>query len=91
MAKLQGNYFCHQQPRIAIFIFCFVLLLSSEVKAIRLHPTDSTSVMQESMKHDKAFDEGLMEVCADGKDEEECLMRRGLGAHIDYIYTQDKP
>ncbi|KAG6502523.1 hypothetical protein ZIOFF_034807 [Zingiber officinale] len=33
--------------------------------------------------------EALDEECA-GEGEEECLMRRTLAAHTDYIYTQNK-
>ncbi|KAL8151783.1 hypothetical protein V2J09_021591 [Rumex salicifolius] len=39
----------------------------------------------------KAMENELTETCDGKMNEEECLMRRTMIAHIDYIYTQNSP
>ncbi|XP_020676365.1 phytosulfokines 5-like [Dendrobium catenatum] len=69
---------------VAFFIFMTLLLCISSTHAASRHPAaDEPSSAQ-------GFDEEQADLSCDGVGEEECLMRRTLVAHIDYIYTQGK-
>ncbi|KAL0652092.1 hypothetical protein Bca4012_094783 [Brassica carinata] len=66
-------------------IFIMALLLCSTLTyAARLTPTTTTSSSREETEGDKAEEESC-----EGIGEEECLIRRTLVAHTDYIYTQN--
>ncbi|TQD83714.1 hypothetical protein C1H46_030744 [Malus baccata] len=51
---------------------------SSDVSAVKVQP---------ELK-DVEVEKAMVEESCDGVGEDECLMRRTLAAHIDYIYTQ---
>ncbi|PWA76367.1 phytosulfokine 3 [Artemisia annua] len=80
----------------AITLFLIVaLLLSSTLsydarpiktipKAATSAPTTTTTIVTKSENKDD-----VDETC-EGVRKEECLTRRTLAAHLDYIYTQDK-
>ncbi|XP_020580701.1 phytosulfokines-like [Phalaenopsis equestris] len=68
--------------KAAFFFLSIVLIFSiSFTHAARTLPVEKPGSVQ-------GFDEGMLELSCDGVGEEECLMRRTLAAHIDYIYTQ---
>ncbi|KAL0915790.1 hypothetical protein M5K25_013245 [Dendrobium thyrsiflorum] len=67
----------------AFFILITLVLSISSTHAASRHPADEPSSAQ-------GFDEEKADLSCDGVGEEECLMRRTLVAHIDYIYTQGK-
>ncbi|CAN8254827.1 unnamed protein product [Cochlearia groenlandica] len=73
-------------------IFLMALLLCSTLTyAARLTPKTTTTSSSrdnsfEEMEGDKVEEE---EISCKGIGEEECLIRRNLVAHIDYIYTQN--
>ncbi|XP_020579181.1 phytosulfokines-like [Phalaenopsis equestris] len=70
--------------RAAVFFFIIALVFSiSLTHAARTLPVKKPGPVQ-------GFDEEKMELSCDGVGEDECLMRRTLAAHIDYIYTQGK-
>ncbi|KAI3497397.1 hypothetical protein L1887_39975 [Cichorium endivia] len=56
-----------------------VLLLSQSPSAVARPPPNFTQLLKDDVE----------ENCR-GDGEEECLMRRTLVAHLDYIYTQSK-
>ncbi|KAK1410332.1 hypothetical protein QVD17_36867 [Tagetes erecta] len=70
-------------PTILFFILA-LLLCSKPSCAARPIANDSTVT-----KHQTKGGVEIEERC-EGIDEDECLMRRTLVAHIDYIYTQNK-
>eukprot|EP01018_Ginkgo_biloba_P040005 Gb_37547 [translate_table: standard] len=86
-------------PRVWLFVLCAILLLSS-VTAIRTLQSDAAENGSVGSLESIAKDEGMehtlvnteeteqIEVDCDNLDEEECLNRRTLAAHTDYIYTQ---
>ncbi|XP_010095737.2 phytosulfokines [Morus notabilis] len=45
-------------------------------------------LVHQGVDHDQAAEKVTVEESCEGVGEEECLMRRTLAAHIDYIYTQ---
>ncbi|KAF7849167.1 hypothetical protein BT93_C0514 [Corymbia citriodora subsp. variegata] len=49
---------------------------------------DVTPVETESVGIEMKHDDELLDASCKGVGEEECLVRRTLAAHIDYIYTQ---
>ncbi|KAG6509017.1 hypothetical protein ZIOFF_034404 [Zingiber officinale] len=74
----------------ATFFFHFLLLsaIFLSCHATRHEPADHPLTT-----HQKTVEKGSSssfheEFCGKGVDEEECLMRRTLVAHTDYIYTQ---
>ncbi|GLJ43402.1 hypothetical protein SUGI_0901860 [Cryptomeria japonica] len=84
-----------QQKRLCLFTLCIILLVTAVMPA-RPH---QRGVLKASM----VFTKDQMEIgsnleteeskldnrdCGDDVDEEECLDRRTLVAHTDYIYTQ---
>ncbi|KAL5217343.1 hypothetical protein ABZP36_018027 [Zizania latifolia] len=75
----------------AIFLAATLLcLICSRSQAARPEPGSSGHKSQgavSSVAHQKEMDQKAME-CQRGEPEEECLIRRTLVAHTDYIYTQ---
>ncbi|KAL0847580.1 hypothetical protein Bca101_020826 [Brassica carinata] len=70
-------------------IFIMALLLCSTLTyAARLTPTTTTSSYREDSVKETEGDKAEEESC-EGIGEEECLIRRTLVAHTDYIYTQN--
>ncbi|KAL4568795.1 hypothetical protein LXL04_024411 [Taraxacum kok-saghyz] len=62
-----------------LFVMLSLLLSSSFSTAARPEPTTTITVPTKAV----AVEQGC-----EGVGEEECLMRRTLVAHLDYIYTQ---
>ncbi|ONI02714.1 hypothetical protein PRUPE_6G217500 [Prunus persica] len=75
--------------RVKALFFLALLLCSTLVCAARPEPAFSaaTSAKTQFEGVETEFDEVVNESC-EGAGEEECLMRRTLAAHVDYIYTQ---
>ncbi|PWA37625.1 phytosulfokine [Artemisia annua] len=69
---------------IVFFALVLVLLFSNFSSEARHVPDAVTSTITTASNKDVAE-----ESCA-GVGKEECLMRRTLVAHLDYIYTQEK-
>ncbi|KAK6163328.1 hypothetical protein DH2020_000192 [Rehmannia glutinosa] len=66
-------------------VFLVTLLLCSTIcSAARPPPPLPKAVAEHQVKTEEAQ---IVESCR-GIDEEECLMRESLVAHLDYIYTQ---
>ncbi|WOK98475.1 hypothetical protein Cni_G07187 [Canna indica] len=65
-----------------------LLLLSFLSQAARPEPADTT-LEQQQVVGEAEFDQTMDGECR-GEGEEDCLMRRTLNAHVDYIYTQEK-
>ncbi|TYG39512.1 hypothetical protein ES288_D12G021000v1 [Gossypium darwinii] len=77
--------------------FCMILFLlfftlSSAAAASRplQHPNPSTPIRTQNSDTETKRGEVDDDICRGIKEEEEeeCLMRRTLAAHVDYIYTQ---
>ncbi|KAK9064905.1 hypothetical protein SSX86_016287 [Deinandra increscens subsp. villosa] len=66
--------------RATIFFLTLSLLISATLPSARQEPTTTTTPSNDVD----------VEECCEGVGEEECLMRRTLVAHLDYIYTQKK-
>ncbi|OMO63418.1 Phytosulfokine [Corchorus olitorius] len=79
-----------------IVFLLFFILSSSTASAARPNPAAADHHHHSTQQvldvgEAEQFDE-VEEIRCDGIDENECLMRRTLAAHIDYIYTQkNKP
>ncbi|EOA25030.1 hypothetical protein CARUB_v10018336mg [Capsella rubella] len=70
-------------------IFIVALLLCSTLTyAARLTPTTATASSRDISVKEIEADKAEEESC-NGIGEEECLIRRTLVAHTDYIYTQN--
>ncbi|XP_074562690.1 phytosulfokines-like [Curcuma longa] len=67
----------------ALFLVALLLLNGTLGRAARPAPADPSSNGRQLQP------EAMDEECG-GEGEEECLMRRTLVAHTDYIYTQNK-
>nr|Q9FS10.1 RecName: Full=Phytosulfokines; Contains: RecName: Full=Phytosulfokine-alpha; Short=PSK-alpha; Short=Phytosulfokine-a; Contains: RecName: Full=Phytosulfokine-beta; Short=PSK-beta; Short=Phytosulfokine-b; Flags: Precursor [Asparagus officinalis]BAB20706.1 preprophytosulfokine [Asparagus officinalis] len=67
---------------ITLLLIALLFSLSLAQAARPLQPADSTKSVH--VIPEKVHDEAC-----EGVGEEECLMRRTLTAHVDYIYTQD--
>ncbi|KAH0458818.1 hypothetical protein IEQ34_011632 [Dendrobium chrysotoxum] len=67
----------------AFFLLIALIFSISLAHTARTLPVGKPSSVQ-------GFDEENMDLSCDGVEEEECLMRRTLVAHTDYIYTQGK-
>ncbi|KAK1292884.1 Phytosulfokines 3 [Acorus calamus] len=70
----------------ALFVISLLLFVSLTT-ATRAGPSLSQMTQQEEVEEVNV--KGVEDVC-EGVGEEECLMRRTLIAHTDYIYTQEK-
>lgn len=90
-----------RQPRVLILVVCAILFLST-ANAIRSLATDKNHILNESgilTEKSRNLPTGspniekqmndVEESCNNVEEEEECLMRRTLAAHVDYIYTQE--
>ncbi|GMH06347.1 hypothetical protein Nepgr_008187 [Nepenthes gracilis] len=80
--------------KFAALIMIFLLLRSTLTFAGRPEPTFPRTSLLKS-RHG-GFEDGDVELqvdndegCNEGISEEECLLRRTLVAHTDYIYTQN--
>ncbi|XP_050366161.1 phytosulfokines 3-like [Argentina anserina] len=74
-------------------IAAMLLLLSSELtSAVRPEPAFTNTVLKTTRYQNVGGDQNINledgEVSCEGVNEEECMMRRTLVAHVDYIYTQ---
>ncbi|KAL6209981.1 hypothetical protein ACLB2K_020919 [Fragaria x ananassa] len=73
-------------------IIAALLLFLSITSTAREMPSSSPDVTTMKVQHEGLKDAEVEKVMAEesceGVGEEECLMRRTLAAHIDYIYTQ---
>ncbi|KAL8154055.1 hypothetical protein V2J09_011815 [Rumex salicifolius] len=67
--------------KLTIFIF---FLLASSIISFAARPEP----IQPKNKHKGVEIEDFNDESCDGLDKDECLMRRTLVAHLDYIYTQ---
>ncbi|KAK8941276.1 Phytosulfokine [Platanthera zijinensis] len=66
---------------VALFIFIALVFSVNTAHAVRLHHLEKPGSVE-------GFDGVKVDLSCDGVGEDECLMRRTLAAHIDYIYTQ---
>ncbi|XP_018438549.1 phytosulfokines 1-like [Raphanus sativus] len=82
-----------RKSKVLIIFFTLVLLLSVALSVIsredgfaplKQSPSSRTSSMHESRKGD-----GDGVECKNSDSEEECLVKKTVAAHTDYIYTQD--
>ncbi|CAD5168948.1 unnamed protein product [Musa acuminata subsp. malaccensis] len=71
--------------KIMVVVFIALLLLSL-THAGRPNPVDPKKSSLQAVE--KEMGGGRMEGC-EGAGEDECLVRRTLAAHTDYIYTQE--
>ncbi|XVF01407.1 hypothetical protein REPUB_Repub04eG0086700 [Reevesia pubescens] len=72
---------------ICMIMFLLFFTLSSAATA---RPEPQSSVQYANTQHlDGEAEKVEVEDGCEGIGEEECLMRRTLAAHIDYIYTQE--
>ncbi|MFS8033153.1 putative phytosulfokine [Helianthus anomalus] len=68
-----------------LFLMLSLLLLSPLLSLARPEPATTTTTTIRTPSKGVEIEEGC-----EGTGEEECLMRRTLVAHLDYIYTQKK-
>lgn len=72
---------------------CGDLLISLDKGRPRNSIVDSELIVKEVLPIDDALNKVQIidseEACQKSEDEEECLNRRSLAAHTDYIYTQN--
>ncbi|XP_074576230.1 phytosulfokines 3-like [Curcuma longa] len=73
-----------------IMFLLVALLFVSLVHAGRSGPIDHHPKEDNFKGLEKEVMEEKVEGCGNGEEEDECLMRRTLVAHTDYIYTQEK-
>ncbi|KGN48631.1 hypothetical protein Csa_003351 [Cucumis sativus] len=74
-----------------LFIFFLLLLLHRPLAyAARPTPAAPTTIPTQELAEELKQSDGemVMDENCDGVGEEECLMRRTLAAHLDYVYTQ---
>ncbi|CAH1424802.1 unnamed protein product [Lactuca virosa] len=78
--------------RVTTLCMIAILLLSMLSYTIaRPTPTFKDVTPMESHHTDEEVAKAKTEENCSGPGEEECLMRRTLAAHLDYIYTMNKP
>lgn len=92
-----------KQLGILILLVCAILFIST-ANAIRSLAAEKNHILTEkstdqnlptgSPKTEQHADQGQQmndfeDICNNVDEEEECLMRRTLAAHVDYIYTQE--
>ncbi|KAF5747283.1 Phytosulfokines 3 precursor family protein [Tripterygium wilfordii] len=75
--------------KVATFFILSLLLCCSTLSAIAARP-EPAFADGSLAKTQSGVVEGHAEDSCEGIGEDECLMRRTLAAHIDYIYTQDQ-
>ncbi|EOA36553.1 hypothetical protein CARUB_v10011693mg [Capsella rubella] len=81
-----------KKSEVVIFLFTLVLLLSMASRVISREdgvspPKPSPSAHEES-RNSKGDGDRVIE-CKDSDSEEECLVKKAVAVHTDYIYTQD--
>ncbi|CAA7393793.1 unnamed protein product [Spirodela intermedia] len=67
-----------------LLLLLLLLLVAFFAHAARPEPAEHTAARAPSLKDSGEGSEVAVESCGD-----ECMMRRTLEAHVDYIYTQD--
>ncbi|XP_028764284.1 phytosulfokines-like [Neltuma alba] len=75
--------------KITALFFTALLLSSMLAHATRPVPgfNEELSATTQHLGADAGHDDAVVDSC-EGVSEDECLMRRTLAAHLDYIYTQ---
>ncbi|EEF37131.1 phytosulfokines 3 [Ricinus communis] len=77
--------------KVATLFLVALLLCSTLIHASRPEPAFSNGSLPKNQQDQGVNQEEhaeMVEESCEGVGEEECLMRRTLAAHIDYIYTQ---
>ncbi|KAI3972779.1 hypothetical protein MKX01_019437 [Papaver californicum] len=74
---------------VLISLLLFISLSTSTARPEPLHPNDS-SPLNNQHQADGDHEDFKEETNCEGVGGDECLMRRTLIAHTDYIYTQKK-
>ncbi|CAA0199841.1 unnamed protein product [Arabidopsis thaliana] len=79
-----------KKSEVLIFFFTLVLLLSMASSVI-LREDGFASPKPSPTTHEKASTKGDRDgvECKNSDSEEECLVKKTVAAHTDYIYTQD--
>ncbi|KAM1650722.1 hypothetical protein EV1_003327 [Malus domestica] len=75
----------------SLCVVVLLLFLSLSGMAARPLPSSSSDVSTVKVQHeleDVEVEKSKVEESCEGVGEDECLTRRTLAAHIDYIYTQ---
>ncbi|KAM1318138.1 hypothetical protein ACFX13_003440 [Malus domestica] len=75
----------------SLCVVVLLLFLSLSGMAARPLPSSSSDVSAVKVQHeleDVEVEKSMVEESCEGVGEDECLTRRTLAAHIDYIYTQ---
>ncbi|KAM1003035.1 hypothetical protein FF1_003347 [Malus domestica] len=75
----------------SLCVVVLLLFLSLSGMAARPLPSSSSDVSTVKVQHeleDVEVEKSMVEESCEGVGEDECLTRRTLAAHIDYIYTQ---
>ncbi|XP_068322369.1 phytosulfokines-like [Pyrus communis] len=77
----------------SLCVVALLLFLSLFSTTARPLPSSSCGVSAVKVQHelkDVEVEKAMVEESCEGVGEDECLMRRTLAAHIDYIYTQKR-
>ncbi|KAE8671478.1 Phytosulfokines 3 [Hibiscus syriacus] len=74
--------------KVATFFILTLLLVSTVSFAARFGPASPSQPQAEGLAVETEQSSDGVEDSCDGVGEDECLMRRTLAAHVDYIYTQ---
>ncbi|KAB2604603.1 phytosulfokines-like [Pyrus ussuriensis x Pyrus communis] len=75
----------------SLCVVTLLLFLSLFSTTARPLPSSSCDVSAVKVQHDDVeVEKAMVEESCEGVGEDECLMRRTLAAHIDYIYTQKR-
>ncbi|KAK4777564.1 hypothetical protein SAY87_017751 [Trapa incisa] len=77
-------------PKLITFFMVALILSSTISQAVGARPDPASPMPEVDSRNEGVEDDKAMEVEAscEGMGEDECLMRRTLVAHIDYLYTQ---
>ncbi|KAF5749687.1 Phytosulfokines 3 precursor family protein [Tripterygium wilfordii] len=76
--------------KVATFFILALLLCCSTLSAIAARPEPASADGSLAKTQSRVVEVEHAEESCEGIGEDECLMRRTLAAHIDYIYTQDQ-
>ncbi|CDP02627.1 unnamed protein product [Coffea canephora] len=74
---------------VSFFTVALLFSLLSLSFAGRPEPAFVDATLMKTQQHEVEAKQAEMEETCGGVGEEECLMRRTLAAHLDYIYTQN--
>ncbi|XP_021754700.1 phytosulfokines-like [Chenopodium quinoa] len=78
--------------KVVSFCITFILLtFMLSFTAARLGHTDQVLQNQHRVNMDTSKAEIRDEINCEMLEKDECLFRRSLAAHLDYIYTQEQP